>query len=157
MLNREQQKLFESKISPEPISGCWLWTAGGNNYPQFAINRRLQGAHRVSYKLYKGKIPDGLLVCHSCDVPFCVNPAHLFLGTGIDNQQDSIKKGRTAYLKGTHPKIKIKDVEKQDICTLGWLGWPQTKIAKALGLANRTSIKKILVQHGIPLHKIGVR
>lgn len=81
--------------------GCWLWTAStdSNGYGQSFIGRldgrvRLEHAHRVAWRLTFGDIPDGLNVLHRCDVPRCVNPAHLFLGTDRDNIQDAIGKGR---------------------------------------------------------------
>jgi hypothetical protein len=75
---------------------CWLWTAGTTvfGYGQFFIDGRLEGAHRVSWRLHFGNIPDDLCVLHRCDVPACVNPAHLFLGTKSDNARDSVAKGR---------------------------------------------------------------
>lgn len=76
---------------------CWLWTAGRfeNGYGQFSAPEFSETrAHRVSYRLSVGPIPEDLYVCHSCDVKLCVNPAHLWLGTNQDNQLDALAKGR---------------------------------------------------------------
>lgn len=91
-----------SKCEPDPNSGCWLWTAGltTNGYGSTMI--RVQGkqyarrAHRLSYELHCGEIPDGMFVCHKCDTPACINPDHLFLGSPKDNVVDMIQKGRRA-------------------------------------------------------------
>jgi hypothetical protein len=97
-----QQERFESKYIPEPNSGCWLWMAScrPNGYGQFVKDgrrrpkRKVDYAHRVSWELFCGEIPKGLQVLHKCDVPCCVNPDHLFLGTQIQNMQDCLSKGR---------------------------------------------------------------
>lgn len=77
---------------------CWIWLGGtsNNRYGSFATHfkQRTLSSHRVSYEYHFGAIPQGLYVCHSCDNVLCVNPAHLFLGTAKDNQQDSKAKGR---------------------------------------------------------------
>lgn len=93
---------FMNKIEPIPWTGCWIWTAGINKagYGIFAVNRKSQLAHRISYILYKGKIPLGKFVCHSCDNPTCVNPDHLWLGTAKDNAVDRMVKGRNADQRG---------------------------------------------------------
>lgn len=75
---------------------CWLWTASVINtgYGCFRVHRKTILAHRFSYELAFGTIPNGLFVCHRCDTPKCVLPDHLFLGTVADNIQDCINKGR---------------------------------------------------------------
>lgn len=78
-------------------SGCWEWTGlvGKNGYPSVGYKgKRARGAHRISFMLHKGEIPDGLFVCHTCDNKLCLNPGHLFLGTAKQNSQDMVSKGR---------------------------------------------------------------
>ncbi|MHB8273075.1 HNH endonuclease [Bradyrhizobium sp.] len=95
---------FEQKFIPEPNSGCWLWTAATDEhgYGRFRIGSKIDGtrrtaiAPRVSWSIYKGKIPEATNVLHSCDNPYCVNPDHLFLGTQNDNMKDCSAKGRTS-------------------------------------------------------------
>lgn len=77
--------------------GCWEWTAGKttSGYGTLGVeDRKTKLAHRVSYESNVGPIPDGLCVLHKCDVPSCINPDHLFLGTRVDNNQDMVGKGR---------------------------------------------------------------
>lgn len=79
---------------------CWLWTGYlSHGYGEISRGGR-EGAnakaHRVAWELFRGEIPAGLMVCHHCDVPACVNPDHLFLGTALDNKRDEIAKGRQA-------------------------------------------------------------
>jgi len=78
-------------------NSCWLWIGcvDTDGYGDFTCKEESSHrAHRVSWKLHKGNIPEGLFVLHSCDIPSCVNPEHLFLGTHEDNIKDKIKKGR---------------------------------------------------------------
>lgn len=105
---------FEAKYTPEPNTGCWLWTAclSTDGYGQFRFEGRNHSTHRFSYKLYVGPIPKGLFVLHKCDVKLCVNPDHLFLGTHTDNMTDMVSKGRNAERTGEkNGKAKLTPTE----------------------------------------------
>jgi len=84
-------------------SGCWEWSGSTctNGYGQFIIAGRYQMAHRVSWQLHYGPIPNDLNVLHRCDNRLCVNPKHLFLGTQQDNVHDMLRKGRRAIIRGS--------------------------------------------------------
>lgn len=87
---------------PEPNSGCVLWLGGVNNigYGTIRWAGRETVAHRLSWESVNGPIPNGLRACHKCDVRSCINPAHLFLGTQLDNVADMFAKGRNRTLSG---------------------------------------------------------
>lgn len=93
---RDTKERFLEKTSPDPNSGCHLWTAYClyNGYGRFRLYGETVYAHRAAYELFVGPIGVGMCVCHKCDTPSCVNPKHLWLGTHADNVADMIRKGR---------------------------------------------------------------
>jgi len=76
--------------------GCWIWEGikGRGGYGKTFKDGKTMSAHRLSYEIFKGPIPDGLLICHSCDNPKCVNPSHLWAGTHQENTDDMMRKKR---------------------------------------------------------------
>ena len=109
---------FMNKVFPEPNSGCWLWDAyvSKNGYGRFGIGRTVYEAHRISYKLFKGEIPEGMCVDHMCRVRSCVNPSHLRLLTREENVRIQVnansmktvcKEGHNFTADGNRRKCKI--------------------------------------------------
>ncbi|WP_198527626.1 HNH endonuclease signature motif containing protein [Xanthomonas sp. SHU 199] len=94
---------LESLSIPVPEAGCWLWIGrmSTNGYGRIGIGRNKQyRAHRISWEHHFGPIPDGMYVCHKCDVRSCINPDHLFIGTAKDNARDREAKGRGVPYRG---------------------------------------------------------
>lgn len=110
---------------------CWIWTgtSDGRGYGQLTTHNRHYSAHRLSCEIAKGPIPSGLVVMHACDVPPCICPDHLFVGTQSDNIRDMFNKGRfhREYAKG-------EDVPGHVLTTLQVL---ETKQLLAVGLPER--------------------
>lgn len=77
-------------------SGCWVFNPGkgAHAYGRLSIKGKMVGAHRIAWELFKGPLPPDTFVCHRCDVPRCVNPDHLFVGSAKDNVHDMAMKGR---------------------------------------------------------------
>jgi len=97
---------------------CWLWDAGKGHtgYGHFTVGNKMQYAHRVAWELTYGAIPNGLLVLHNCPVkdnPSCVNPAHLFLGTHLENARDRDEKVKTG--KHTSKLRRLTQSQVDDI------------------------------------------
>lgn len=101
----------------EKTDSCWIWNGGKNaGYGIFSKGNKSRIAHRVSYEMHFGPIPENTEVCHRCDNPSCVRPDHLFLGTAKDNSDDKFSKGRQRY---TGPKSKEEVARiRSDACSL---------------------------------------
>ena len=109
-MKRGWREPFEDCYIIDRRSGCWLWQRAlkGCGYGHKWYEGKCQSAHRISWQIHRGPIPEELFVLHHCDVMHCVNPDHLFLGTHQDNMDDQRKKGRHLqdFCKYGHPLIE---------------------------------------------------
>lgn len=102
--------IFWSRVNK--TDNCWDWigTNRGNGYGCLEINSKLISAHRFSWAIHFGHIPQKLFVLHKCDNKKCVRPDHLFLGNASDNNKDRANKNRSWRPKGTlHPNAKLDE------------------------------------------------
>jgi len=95
---------FWSKVNKTDT--CWEWTGYKDRYGIFGIEGKNLKAHRVSWEITFGPVPEGLHVLHKCDNPGCVKPDHLFLGTHTDNMRDMVVKGRGGRAKLTLDEVR---------------------------------------------------
>jgi hypothetical protein len=140
-MTRRQRPLVERFWPRVDKSGsCWLWqghrTAAG--YGQIGRGTASEGlvyTHRLAYELEIGPIPEGMFVCHSCDNPPCVNPAHLFVGSAADNSHDALRKGRLRTLRAeASPQCRVTTDQVREIRQLRAVG------ISAAGLAVRYGV-----------------
>ena len=122
--------------------GCWSFSVAGDKdgYPQVTGSKHCRLAHitranQLSYVIYKGAIPKGSLVCHTCDNPSCVNPEHLFLGTHQDNMDDKIKKGRMRGHWGPGEAYGTK-LTSEDVKSIRESSGTQQSIADKYGISR---------------------
>jgi HNH endonuclease len=134
---------FWSKVLVSTKTECWTWVgakATGYGTINLSENKRTFKAHRVSWVIHFGTIPDKLCVLHRCDNPECVNPNHLFLGTYADNSTDKCNKGRASWLKHeAHPMAKLDKKSVEKIRSLYSTGnFTHKTLAEMFGVARRT-------------------
>lgn len=134
-------KFFEGRIVKIDEYSCWLWKGSKNTWGYGRVRvpfSNERGVHRISWLLHNGPIPKGLNVLHKCDVPSCVNPSHLFLGTFADNNADKKAKGREFHPKGemcgmaklTMPAVRnLRSRKETFACITEW--------AKEFGVSRR--------------------
>jgi hypothetical protein len=130
---------------------CWLWTAGVNpsGYGQFNDHTRTPiAAHRQSWLMAYGAVPDDLCVLHSCDVRACVRPDHLFLGTRPDNSADMVAKNRS-MVGARHPMSKANEAMVRSIRALYDHGATQQAIADYYGI-SRSAVGLIVTRKRWP-------
>lgn len=133
-----ERLVFYSRVAQ---NGCLEWQANRTKgYGTMWWNGRVQGAHRLSYIAHIGSIPAGLMVCHRCDNPRCIEPSHLFLGDHAANASDKVLKGRQSRCAGAangRAKLSPVDVEEIRLSRIGQRG-----LARRFGI-NRTQIERI--------------
>lgn len=137
---------FSQMFLPEPNSGCWLWTGAasvktaGYGYGQFYDGSEVVKAHRASWHIFIGPIPNRMFVCHRCDNRWCVNPEHLFLGTHADNMADMAAKKRSRVPRGEqHVRSVLTEGNVRDIRSKPY---KPSSIAKEYGVSE-TLIRRI--------------
>lgn len=125
---------FMSRVEIKNANDCWLWKGCTYNcgYGSFLWRGKMRGANRVAWEIANGQdVPEGMDVCHTCDRPLCVNPAHLWLGTHRDNMLDAVKKGRNAH--GEKSRVnKITEAQARRILAMRPVQYPR----RTMGLAG---------------------
>ena len=129
---------FSERVDKRGPDDCWEWTAGRipEGYGRITHRRKRYDAHRLAWEIANGRpVPEGMEVCHRCDNPPCCNPAHLFVGTTLDNALDRERKGRG--LTGRSPNAKLTADSVREIRRLAG-SVPQAELACRYGVATST-------------------
>ncbi len=125
--------------------GCWLWKGAKHRqgYGNISYKGRCCLAHRVSWEVFRGDLQENLKVCHTCDVPQCVNPYHLFLGTQKDNMHDAFDKGKYENRKMGKRRNKLSYNQVNEIKILYMKGAKQKELTKMFSV-GQNCISKIV-------------
>lgn len=124
---------------------CWIWKGAKHRqgYGSIRFNGKTSLSHRLSWIIFRGEISESMKVCHTCDIPSCVNPDHLFLGTQTDNIEDCQKKGRFTRNIPKTRRIKLNWNQVQEIKKLSEQGMTRKELEKKFEV-SQTCIAKIL-------------
>lgn len=126
---------FWEKVQKTP-DGCWQWLActDRKGYGLFSIRSKHRGAHRVSWEIANGRsVPAGLVVMHSCDSPGCVNPEHLSVGTGLENNADKVAKGR--HPEGAAASFP-KKLDRNDVLVIRTASATSAALSRQFGISE---------------------
>jgi len=146
-LKKQWLKWAIAEYSDRIQGSCWLWRRSKNSigYGLIKVNYKTEFAHRISYTVFKGPIPAGLCVCHTCDHPACVNPDHLWLGTRKQNSEDMVRKGRASRggngFKSGHSLSHCKRIRKltdEDVYFIRRSDWPLRHLADKFKVSMAT-------------------
>jgi hypothetical protein len=149
-VSRTEQKRFWPKVRILGPDECWIWLAarkGAKNkqYGNFTVKRDGRfvqtGAHILAWEYAHGPVPDGLFVCHKCDVMLCVNARHLFLGTALDNNRDMAAKRRVQHGE-RHWNCTLTDSAVASIRSAILAGESQRSVARRLSV-NQSTVSRI--------------
>lgn len=137
------RSFIQRKTLVDEGSGCWLWMGGltKQGYGHFRSNYTRYVAHRASYEVFVGAVPDDMFVCHKCDNPQCVNPSHLFVGTPQDNSRDMASKKRHMFGQ-INGNAKLTEEQARTILSLKDCGKSRQAIADDFGIC-RVTVSKI--------------
>jgi len=127
------ERFWANVIIPNDPELCWVWLGYGNRYGQLMVDGQMILAHRLSWEIHNGEIPDGMNVLHTCDNPPCTNPKHLFLGTHLDNMKDMAAKGRHGVAGKRGPNAMHSRDDVVEIGKLLKAGISQKEIADRFG------------------------
>lgn len=144
LYRRSVEKRFLSYVTQDDPSGCWIWHGAKTHdgYGVLSAAGKLWKASRLAYLFFVGEIPEGLFVLHHCDIPACVNPEHLFIGTNQDNANDKVAKGRDHH--GEPGKTPTTSTQREEIIRKYQNGdVTQQQLAHDYGLTERR-IRRIL-------------
>lgn len=135
----DARRYIEERSIPVPFVGCWLWLMSLNSGGYAVSNPRFgKTGHRVSFAAFKGAIPRGALVRHSCDMRWCVNPDHLIIGTHQDNSDDKYRRGRSGNDTRTLPPHPNRVLTNDQAAEIRASSDPDRTLALRFGVGKST-------------------